>query len=85
MLSGRMLSRRPDQVRSATAPKKRAPPSGGLGFVVVLGSGLGFLGGKAAEGLEVSTGLVTSGKETLQGALDASLAKKPNETRPPAP
>ena len=29
------------------------------GFVLVLGSGLGFLGGKAAEGIDVSAGLLT--------------------------
>ncbi len=45
--------------KSATAPKKGDPPSAGPGFVLVLGSGLGFLGGKAAEGIDVSAGLVT--------------------------
>ena len=45
--------------KSATALKKGDPPSAGPGFVLVLGSGLGFLGGKAVEGIDVSAGLVT--------------------------
>ncbi|MBX3207321.1 MAG: hypothetical protein KF764_19900 [Labilithrix sp.] len=49
----------PSKDKSAAAPASDEPPTAGTGFVLTIGSGAGFLGGEAVEGIDIASALVT--------------------------